>query len=131
MSTDSTCHRKEKRARPDRACEPVSGMEDKVTDSRARQARCASTDKHFRHSNCCESVGARALALRFSQAGGREWQVGCPERTLVPLVDVRHFQFLYKEVQMLSWNCPIFFFFSVLPFGSRRLGSNSRQKPLS
>ena len=46
-----------KRARPDRAGEPVIGMGDKLTDSRARQARCASTGQHFRHSNCCEPIG--------------------------------------------------------------------------
>ena len=34
-----------KRARPDRAGEPVTGMGDKLTDSRVRQARCASTDQ--------------------------------------------------------------------------------------
>ena len=86
-----------KRARPDRAGEPVTGMGDKLTDSRVRQARCASTDQPFRHSNCSEPIGVRVLALRSNRRVVESGNGRCPGGTLVPFVDVPHFQFCAKK----------------------------------
>ena len=51
----------------------------------------------FRHSLRSEPTGARALVLRPNWRVVDSGNEGCPGGTLVPAVDVRHFQFCTKR----------------------------------